>query len=90
MRGAGFRVRRPIAAINLRRLGAVARKETIQLRRDARSLIMAFALPLFLTGVFGAAISLDVRDIPFAVLDRDRSPASRELVEATGSIAATS
>jgi ABC-2 type transport system permease protein len=68
--------------INLRRLGAVARKETIQLRRDVRSLIMAFVLPLFLTGVFGAAISLDVRDIPFAVLDRDRSPASRELVEA--------
>lgn len=82
MRGAGFRVRGPRAAISLRRLGAVARKEAIQLRRDVRSLIMAFALPLFLTGVFGAAISLDVRDIPFAVLDRDRSPASRELVEA--------
>ncbi|HEX9894143.1 MAG TPA: ABC transporter permease [Gemmatimonadales bacterium] len=64
------------------RLGAIARKELLQLRRDVRSLILAFLLPLVLTMVFGAAISLDVREIPFAVLDRDRSPASRELVEA--------
>ena len=64
------------------RLGAIARKEVLQLRRDVRSLILAFLLPLILTGVFGAAISLDVQDIPFAVLDRDRSPDSRELVEA--------
>ena len=64
------------------RLGAIARKEVLQLRRDVRSLLLAFLLPLILTAVFGAAISLDVQDIPFAVLDRDRSPDSRELVEA--------
>lgn len=64
------------------RLFAVARKEILQLRRDPRSLVFAFLLPVLLTLVFGAAISLDVRDIPFAVLDRDRSPDSRELVEA--------
>lgn len=65
-----------------RRLWAVARKEALQLRRDPRSLLLAFVLPLLLVLMFGAAISLDVRDIPFGVLDRDRSPASRELVEA--------
>ncbi len=64
------------------RLLAVSRKEALQLRRDSRSLVFAFLLPVLLTLVFGAAISLDVRDIPFAVLDRDRSPDSRELVEA--------
>lgn len=64
------------------RLLAVARKELLQLRRDPRSLVFAFVLPLLLTVVFGAAISLDVREIPFAVLDRDRSGDSRELVEA--------
>lgn len=64
------------------RLWAVARKEVLQLRRDVRSLILAFLLPIILTALFGAAISLDVTDIPFAVLDRDRSPASRELIEA--------
>jgi ABC-2 type transport system permease protein len=64
------------------RLLAVSRKELLQLRRDTRSLVFAFLLPVILTLVFGAAISLDVRDIPFAVLDRDRSADSRELVEA--------
>jgi len=68
--------------ISAMRLGAVARKEMIQLRRDTRSLILAFVLPLFLVLVFGAAISLDVRNIPFVVLDRDVSPASRALVDA--------
>jgi ABC-2 type transport system permease protein len=64
------------------RLLAVARKELLQLRRDPRSLVFAFLLPVLLTLIFGAAISLDVRDIPFAVLDRDHSADSRELVEA--------
>lgn len=63
------------------RLLAMARKEALQLRRDRRSLALAFLLPVFLTLVFGAVISLDVRDIPFAVVDQDRTPASRELVE---------
>lgn len=66
------------------RLLAIARKEAIQLRRDLRSLILAFVLPLILVLVFGYAISLDVREIPFAVLDEDRSAASRELVDAFG------
>lgn len=68
--------------ISAMRLLAVSRKEVLQLRRDSRSLVFAFLLPVLLTLVFGAAISLDVRDIPFAVLDRDRSSESRELVEA--------
>ncbi|HSR16073.1 MAG TPA: ABC transporter permease, partial [Gemmatimonadales bacterium] len=68
--------------ISAMRLWAMARKEMIQLRRDTRSMVLAFVLPLFLVLVFGAAISLDVTHIPFVVLDRDRSGSSRELVEA--------
>jgi ABC-2 type transport system permease protein len=68
--------------MSFRRLWAIARKEALQLRRDPRSLVLAFVLPFLLVLVFGTAISLDVRDIPFGVLDRDRTPASRELVEA--------
>lgn len=69
------------------RLLAVARKEFIQLRRDPRSLLLAFALPVFLLIIFGYAISWDVRNIRTAVLDQDRSAASRELLrtlEASG------
>ena len=54
------------------RLAAVARKEWIQIRRDKRSLILAFVLPLFLLLFFGYAITWDVDDIRIAVLDQGR------------------
>lgn len=63
------------------RLLAVARKEVIQLRRDTRSLILAFLLPVLLLVIFGYAISWDVRDIRTAVLDQDQSARSRELLD---------
>ena len=68
--------------LNRTRLFAVARKETVQLRRDTRSLLMAFVLPVLLLVLFGYAISWDVKDIDMAVLDRDGSARSRELVDA--------
>jgi len=68
--------------LSLTRLLAIARKETIQLRRDPRSLLLAFAVPLFLLVFFGYAISFDIRDIRLAVLNEDGAPSSRELVEA--------
>ncbi|MEJ2677637.1 MAG: ABC transporter permease [Gemmatimonadota bacterium] len=63
------------------RLLAMARKETIQLRRDPRSLAMAFLLPVALILFFGYAITWDVKDLKLAVLDQDHSQKSRELVE---------
>jgi ABC-2 type transport system permease protein len=68
--------------MNFRRLMAMARKEAIQLRRDTRSLILAFLLPVFLLLLFGYAISWDVKNIKTAVLDQDHSMRSRELLEA--------
>ncbi len=68
--------------ISARRLLAVARKETIQLRRDTRSLILAFALPLLLLVLFGYAISWDIRNIRTAVLDESSSGPSRSLLDA--------
>jgi len=59
----------------------MARKETLQLRRDTRSLLMAFLMPAVLIVFFGYIISFDVKDITMAVLDQDHSPRSRELVE---------
>ncbi|MDH4044348.1 MAG: ABC transporter permease [Gemmatimonadota bacterium] len=67
--------------MTLRRLWAVARKEALQLRRDTRSLALAFALPALLLLLFGYAITLDVRNLDLAVLDQSRSAASRRLVE---------
>ena len=64
------------------RLFAIARKEAVQLRRDTRSLILAFVLPLFMVLFFGYAISWDVKDIRLAVWDQDGTRGSRELAEA--------
>jgi ABC-2 type transport system permease protein len=68
--------------VDLVRLWAMARKEWIQIRRDPRSMILAFVLPLFLLLFFGYAITWDVNDIRLAVVDQDRTPGSRRLVEA--------
>jgi ABC-2 type transport system permease protein len=63
------------------RLLAIARKEVLQLRRDTRSLLMAFMMPALLIVFFGYIISFDVKDIKLAVLDQDHTRQSRELVE---------
>lgn len=67
---------------SLRRFVAVARKEVIQLRRDPRSLLLAFAVPILLLVVFGYAITWDIRNIALGVLDRDHTAASRGLIDA--------
>jgi len=69
-------------SLNATRLFAVARKEVRQLRRDTRSLILAFLLPVFLLILFGYAITWDVDDISTGIVDQDRSARSRELLEA--------
>lgn len=68
--------------MNPGRLWAMARKEAIQLRRDPRSLVMAFLLPVALLLFFGYAISYDVNNIELAVLDESNSERSRALVQA--------
>ncbi|HEX6135759.1 MAG TPA: ABC transporter permease [Longimicrobiales bacterium] len=68
--------------LSVRRMAAVARKEWVQLRRDPRSMVLAFALPPFLLLFFGYAISWDIRDLRLAVVDQDNTTQSRGLVEA--------
>ncbi|MBN2431551.1 MAG: ABC transporter permease [Acidobacteria bacterium] len=66
--------------MNTRRLCAVCRKEFIHIRRDIRSLAMAVLVPVVLLLLFGFALTLDVKNVPLAVWDQSRTPASRELV----------
>lgn len=67
--------------MNAGRWWAMARKEALQLRRDRRSMGLAFLLPMALILLFGYAISFDVTNIELAVLDHDRSQQSDLLVE---------
>lgn len=69
------------ARFSMKRALAMARKETIHIRRDRRSLALAFLLPFILFMLFGYALSFDVDRVPFVVLDRDQTPQSRNVVE---------
>lgn len=64
------------------RIAAVARKEAIQLRRDPRSMGLAFVLPVFLLLFFGYAITWDVTEIRLAVVDEDGGQRARDLAQA--------
>ena len=62
------------------RLRAMLIKEFIQVFRDPRMRIVLFVLPALQTVIFGYAVNMDVRNIPTAIMDRDNSRESRELV----------
>ncbi len=64
-----------------RRLLAVAEKELKEILRDKLYLSLAFGVPLLLFILFGFGLTLDVNNIPFAVIDQNRSPLSRALVD---------
>jgi ABC-2 type transport system permease protein len=64
------------------RLFSLIRKEFIQIIRDPRTLALTFVMPLVQLFLLGFAATNDVRNIPLAVLDRDRSASSRQLLAA--------
>ncbi len=65
----------------LRRLLAIIRKEFIQISRDVRTLAFIILIPTGMLLLFGYAISFDIKDIRFAVCDRDNSRMSREIIQ---------
>ncbi len=64
-----------------RRLKTMLIKEFIQAFRDPRMRILLFLPPLTQLIVFGYAANTDIRNIPTAIYDLERSPESRELME---------
>ncbi|MFB3881256.1 MAG: ABC transporter permease [Armatimonadota bacterium] len=67
--------------MNLHRIIRIIRKEFIQLRRDPRLLRMVLIAPVFQLFIFGYSVTTDVTHISTAVLDEDRTSASRALTE---------
>jgi ABC-2 type transport system permease protein len=65
----------------LERSRAIVRKETRELVRDPVYLGMAFIVPIVLLLLFGYGLSLDVKHLPVAFLDHDRSPYSRDYID---------
>ena len=66
----------------MRKALAVGRKEFHQVTRDRRSLMVLLFVPGFFLLLYGYALNFDVSNIRLAVEDNDRTPASRDLVNA--------
>ncbi len=62
------------------RIMHMLRKEFIQILRDPRMKFVLFVAPVVQLLIFGYAATTDVKNIATAVLDRDNSVASRELI----------
>lgn len=62
------------------RVWAIARKESLHIVRDPRSLGMAIAIPMLLLLLFGYALSLDVDNVPTVVWDQSESHESRQFI----------
>jgi ABC-2 type transport system permease protein len=56
------------------------KKELLELKRDPRLFLIVIIAPIVQVNVLGYAAPTDVKDIPIAIVDADRSTASRELV----------
>jgi ABC-2 type transport system permease protein len=65
----------------MRRFLAIFRKEFRQIRRDPLSLGLLVFIPAMLLALYGYALSFDVHHIRVAVIDRDRTAASRAFLD---------
>jgi ABC-2 type transport system permease protein len=59
------------------RVGAIAWKEVLHIRRDPRTLLLALAMPVVMLLLFGYGVSFDVDRVRLAVSDLDRTESSR-------------
>ena len=66
----------------LTRLKRMLVKEFLQMMRDRRMRLVVFGLPVLQMLVMAFALTTDVTRVRMAVLDRDRTPVSRELLSA--------
>jgi ABC-2 type transport system permease protein len=64
------------------RLLSLVRKEFLQILRDPRTIGLVLVLPIIELLLLGYAVTSDVRNVPMAVFDEDRSAAARRLLDA--------
>jgi ABC-2 type transport system permease protein len=62
------------------RILALVRKELLAVLKDPRGRFTLFGPPIIQTLIFGYAATFDLNNVPYAVLDQDRSPASKDLL----------
>ncbi len=66
----------------LRRTMSLIRKELIHVSRDPRTLVIMIVMPIVMLILLGYAATTDVEHLRTAVYDADKTPQSRDLIEA--------
>ncbi len=66
----------------MRRFRALIKKELTHMRRDPRTLIFVFMMPILQLVLLGYVNNTDIKNVPTVVFDQDHSPASRQLLDA--------
>jgi ABC-2 type transport system permease protein len=66
----------------LRRIFSLIRKEIIHVIRDPRTLAIMIVMPIVMLILLGYAATTDIEHLRTAVYDADKSPQSRDLIEA--------
>jgi ABC-2 type transport system permease protein len=61
------------------RIWALIRKESLEVVRDPSSIAIGIAMPVMLILLFGYGLSLDIKNVPVAVVMEDGSPDAHEL-----------
>ena len=65
----------------MKRVLHLMKKELLELRKDPRLFGVVILAPIIQLNVLGYAATTDVKDIPIAIVDADRSTASRALID---------
>ena len=67
--------------MRLHRLATIARKEVLQIMRDARSVVIVVGMPVIMMLAFGYGISFDLKHLAVYVFDREGSQQSQDLLK---------
>ena len=63
----------------LRRVWALIRKESLEVARDPSSIAIGIVMPVVLVLLFGYGLSLDIKNVPVAVVMEESSADARDL-----------
>jgi len=67
--------------VSVHRIWAVTRKEFRHILRDRGTLFLVALMPVLLLFLLAYAVTADIRNVPVAVLDLDRTPTSRDFIQ---------
>lgn len=70
-----------MGSLSWQRIHSMIRKESLELLRDGKTLAVMVSIPIVQLIIFAFAVTSDIRHLPLAIYDDDRTTMSRELAQ---------